>query len=65
VELVNTREFADKAGRIFPPVVAVEYAEVTLQDLKDGRQVDFEFTVSYEMSMKEAKKDIEASTITF
>ena len=29
--MLNTKEFPDKAGRIFPPVIAIEYGEVTLK----------------------------------
>ena len=31
VNMLNTKEFPDKAGRIFPPVIAIEYGEVTLK----------------------------------
>ena len=57
--MLNTKESPDKAGRIFPPVVEVEYGEVTLKDLEEGKKMDFEFSVSYRMEMREARKDIE------
>ena len=44
--MLNTKESPDKAGRIFPPVVEVEYGEVTLKDLEEGKKMDFEFSVS-------------------
>jgi hypothetical protein len=59
ISLINTREFPEKAGRMYPPVIALEYGEVTLDDLSNGREVDFEFGVTYEMEIKESKKDIE------
>ena len=57
--MLNTRMSPDKAGRMYPPVVHVEYDTVGVDDLDAGEEVDFEFSVSYEMNMREAKKDIE------
>ena len=59
VDMLNTKEFPEKAGRIFPPIVKIEYGEVTLKDLEAGASVDFEFSVTYKMEMREARKDIE------
>ena len=59
--MLNTKEFPDKAGRIFPPVIAIEYGEVTLKDLEEGKKMDFEFSVSYSMELREARKDIEVN----
>ena len=59
--MLNTKEFPDKAGRIFPPVIAIEYGEVTIKDLEEGKKMDFEFSVSYSMELREARKDIEVN----
>ncbi len=61
VKMINTRESPEKAGRLYPPVMALEYGEVTDDELENGEEVDFEFAVTYEMDMKEGKKDIEIS----
>ena len=42
--MLNTKEFPDKAGRIFPPVIAIEYGEVTLKELEEGKKMEFEFS---------------------
>ena len=57
--MLNTNEFPKKAGRIFPPLVNIEYGVVTPEDVEEGIEMDFEFKVSYKMEMREAKKDIE------
>ena len=57
--MINTKEFPEKAGRIFPPIVKIEYGEVTTKDLENGAKMDFEFSVNYQMEMREARKDIE------
>ncbi len=57
--MINTRESPEKAGRLYPPVIAIEYGEISQDDLDKGKEVDFEFSVTYEMDMKEGKKDIE------
>ena len=57
--MIDTKEFPDKAGRIYPPVVEIEYGDVTLKDLEEGKKMEFEFSVSYKMDIREAKKDIE------
>jgi hypothetical protein len=56
---LNTKEFPEKVGRIFPPIVAIEYGEISLADLEEGVNVDFEFSVTYTMEMRESRKDIE------
>ncbi len=61
VQMINTRENPEKAGRLYPPLVALEYGEATADDLEEGKEFDFEFSVSYSMDMKEGKKDIEIS----
>ena len=61
--MLNTRESPDKAGRLYPPVAVIEYGEVSRDDLDNGKELDFEFKVSYEMSMKEANKDIEVFSL--
>ena len=61
--MLNTREFPEKAGRIYPPLAVIEYGQATLDDLKSGKEFDFEFSVNYEMEMKESKKDIEVSLL--
>ena len=61
--MLNTKEFPEKAGRIFPPIVKIEYGEVTIKDLEAGAKMDFEFSVTYKMEMREARKDIEVNDI--
>ena len=63
--MLNTKEFPEKAGRIFPPIVKIEYGEVTIKDLEAGAKMDFEFSVTYKMEMREARKDIEVNDIQF
>ena len=65
VNMIDTKEFPDKAGRIYPPVVEIEYGDVTLKDLEEGRKMEFEFSVSYKMDIREAKKDIEVKNSIF
>ena len=60
--MLNTKEFPDKAGRIFPPLINIEYGEVTLEDIGENNEMDFEFKITYEMEMREARKDIEVSS---
>jgi hypothetical protein len=57
--MLNTREFPEKAGRIYPPLAIIEYGQATQEDLKAGKEFEFEFSINYEMEMKESKKDIE------
>ena len=57
--MLNTREFPEKAGRIYPPLAILEYGQATQDDLKSGKEFQFEFSINYEMEMKESKKDIE------
>lgn len=57
--MVNTKEFPDKAGRIFPPIVTIEYGEVTLDDIETNAEMAFDFSVDYKMEMRESRKDIE------
>ena len=61
VTLINTRESPDKPGMIHPPVAVLKYEEVTLEEARDGKKVEMEFSVSYKMDMKEARKDVEIS----
>ncbi len=35
-----------------------------MDDLKSGKEFEFEFSVNYEMEMKESKKDIEVVFFT-
>ena len=65
VTMLNTKELPGNAGKIYPPLVSIEYGEVTLKDLEEGKKVDFEFSVSYNMEMREARKDIEVHSIYF
>ncbi len=57
--MLNTREFPEKAGRIYPPLAILQYGQATQDDLKSGKEFQFEFSINYEMEMKESKKDIE------
>ena len=61
--MINTKEFPEKAGRIFPPIVKIEYGEVTTKDLENSAKMDFEFSVNYQMEMRESRKDIEVKYI--
>ena len=51
------------AGRIYPPWAVVEYGEITLDQLKNGEEVEFEFKVDYAMKSFNTEKDIEVSAI--
>ncbi len=57
--MLNTRENPKEAGRIYPPVIKVSYTEATTEDLANGAEANFEFSVDYQMEKREAKKDIE------
>ena len=61
VSLVNTRESPDKPGMIHPPLVVLQYRDITRQEAEDGVEVEMKFSVSYKMDMKEAHKDVEIS----
>ena len=58
-------QFPKKAGRIFPPLVNIEYGVVTPEDVEEGLEMDFEFKVTYKMEMREARKDIEVRNLCF
>ena len=49
------------AGRIYPPRAILEYGEITLEQLKKGVEVEFEFKVDYTMKIFRQEKDIEVS----
>ncbi len=57
VDVVNARERPGRSGKIYPPVVAVEYAVAESRDI--GKEVEFHFDVEYRMDLKEGKRDIE------
>ena len=64
--MLDTRENPDKPGRIFPPLVEIEYSEVNVETDDNDKEksnvlgsVSLEYDVSYKVDMKEAKKDIE------
>ena len=57
VELVDAHKEPNKAGQIYPPRIAVEYA--TVSEDEDEESVQVEFSVSYRVDMKEEKKKIE------
>ena len=59
VNMLNTKEFPEKVGRIYPPIVSIEYGEITSKEMEEGTEVNFEFSVTYEMEMRETRKDIE------
>ena len=65
VVALNPREYPEKAGRIYPPWAIVEYGEITLDQLKNGEDVEFEFKVDYSMKTFESEKDIEVRIILF
>ena len=59
VKALNTRQDPKKAGRIYPPIVKIEYGEISLDDLQAGKTFDFIFKVDYDMEVWETEKDIE------
>ena len=59
VRLLNTRESPDKPGRIHPPLVVLRYKDILVEEADDGAEVEMKFSVTYEMEMKESKKDVE------
>eukprot|EP00094_Tigriopus_californicus_P012053 TCALIF_11646-PA protein Name:"Similar to Tmem67 Meckelin (Rattus norvegicus)" AED:0.11 eAED:0.11 QI:708/0.75/0.55/1/1/1/9/0/735 len=60
IRMLNTREDPKKAGRIYPPIVVIEYGDISRDALEESQEgLDFSFEVNYEMDMKESKKDIE------
>ena len=59
MRLFNTRESPDKPGRIHPPLIVLKYKEILLEEANDGKEVEMKFSVTYEMEMKESKKDFE------
>ena len=61
VNMLNTKEFPEKVGQIYPPIVSIEYGEITAKDVEEGEEVDFEFSVTYEMENRETRKDIEVN----
>ncbi|XP_059083812.1 meckelin-like [Tigriopus californicus] len=62
IRMLNTREDPKKAGRIYPPIVVIEYGDISRDALEESQEgLDFSFEVNYEMDMKESKKDIEIS----
>ena len=56
---LNPREYPKMAGRIYPPWAEIEYGEITLDQLKNGEEVEFQFTVDYAMKSFNSEKDIE------
>ena len=56
---MNPREYPKMAGRIYPPWAEIEYGEITLDQLKNGEEVEFQFTVDYAMKSFNSEKDIE------
>ena len=59
MSLLNTRETPEKAGRIYPPIIGVEYRDVLADGVDKNEVAEVEFSVDYEMDMRDAKKDIE------
>ena len=53
------------AGRIYPPWAEIEYGEITLDQLKNGEEVEFQFTVDYAMKSFNSEKDIEVRRHSF
>jgi len=62
---LNPRKDPKKAGRIYPPWAVIEYGEITLDQLKKGEEVEFEFKVDYSMESFNTEKDIEVRNILF
>ena len=63
VVALNPREYPEKAGRIYPPSAIIEYGEITLDQLKNGEDVEFEFKVDYSMDTFESEKEIEVRSV--
>ena len=59
VTALNTRQYPEKAGRIYPPLVSIEYEDVTLEEVEAGNSFDFEFVVEYDMEIWETEKELE------
>ena len=62
---LNPREYPKMAGRIYPPWAEIEYGEITLDQLKNGEEVEFKFTVDYAMKSFNSEKDIEVRIYSF
>ena len=62
---LNPREYPKMAGRIYPPWAEIEYGEITLDQLKNGEEVEFQFTVDYAMKSFNSEKDIEVRGHSF
>ena len=62
---LNPREYPKMAGRIYPPWAEIEYGEITLDQLKNGEEVEFQFTVDYAMKSFNSEKDIEVRRHSF
>ena len=56
---MNPRQYPQSAGRIYPPWAVIEYGEITQEQLKSGKEVEFEFKVDYSMETFNTEKDIE------
>ena len=63
VVALNPREYPEKAGRIYPPWAIIEYGEITLDQLKNGEEAEFEFKVDYSMETFETEKEIEVRSV--
>ena len=60
---MNPRQYPQSAGRIYPPWAVIEYGEITQEQLKSGKEVEFEFKVDYSMETFNTEKDIEVRMI--
>ena len=60
---MNPRQYPQSAGRIYPPWAVIEYGEITQEQLKSGKEVEFEFRVDYSMETFNTEKDIEVRII--
>lgn len=55
----------DEAGFIYPPLVTVEYDEITKEDLDDGREVTVTFTINYTMDQSSLERHMSITLAVF
>nr|XP_040580158.1 meckelin-like [Lepeophtheirus salmonis] len=68
IQLLDTREYPQLSGTIYPPLIEIEYGVITREELEEARKNNlegsgftFEFKIDYSMDIRESIKDIEIS----
>lgn len=61
---INLREL-DDAGFIYPPVITIEYDEITQDDLDNGREVEVTFAINYTMDQSSLERQISITLAVF